>query len=60
MRHRITLMPHLKAFLKRLKRILGNEKNWQLIYTYDLSAHNAMIFGLTEAKMGGSGIQDCR
>lgn len=35
------------------KGILGNEKNWKLIYTYDLSAHNAMIFGLTEAKMEG-------
>ncbi|MBT9171578.1 MAG: hypothetical protein DDT18_01961 [Actinobacteria bacterium] len=35
------------------KGILGNKKNWKLIYTYDLSAYNAMIFGLTEAKMEG-------
>ena len=43
-----------KSISEKVKKgILGNEKNWKLIYTYDLSAHNAMIFGLTEAKMEG-------
>lgn len=35
------------------KGISGNKKNWKLIYAYDLSSHNAMIFGLTEPKMEG-------
>ncbi len=43
-----------KSISEKVKKgILGNEKNWKLIYAYDLSAHNAMIFGLTEAKMEG-------
>ena len=35
------------------KGILENKKNWKLIYTLDLSAHGAVIFGVTEAKMEG-------
>lgn len=31
--------------------ILGNKKNWKLIYTVDLSPYGAMIFGVTQAKM---------
>jgi uncharacterized protein (DUF302 family) len=33
--------------------ILGNKKNWKLIFTLDLSAQSAVIFGVTEAKMEG-------
>lgn len=33
--------------------ILENKKNWKLLYTLDLSAHGALIFGVTEAKMEG-------
>jgi len=33
--------------------ISGNKKNWKLIYTLDLSAHNSVIFGITETKMEG-------
>jgi uncharacterized protein (DUF302 family) len=33
--------------------ILGNRKNWKLLYTLDLSAQGALIFGVTEAKMEG-------
>lgn len=33
--------------------ILGNKKNWKLIYTLDLSAYGALIFGVTETKMEG-------
>lgn len=32
------------------KGILNNKKNWKLIYTYDLSNYDAVIFGVTEAK----------
>ncbi len=35
------------------KGILANEKNWKLIYAYDLSANGAVIFGVTEEKMEG-------
>ncbi len=35
------------------KGILENKKNWKLIYTLDLSAEGAVIFGVTEAKMEG-------
>jgi uncharacterized protein (DUF302 family) len=35
------------------KGILDNKKNWKLISTLDLSAHGAVIFGVTEAKMEG-------
>ncbi len=33
------------------KGILGNMKDWQLIYTYDLSASNVIIFGVKKAGM---------
>ncbi len=33
--------------------ILGNKKNWKLIYTLDLSANGAIIFGVAEAKTEG-------
>lgn len=35
------------------KGILENKKSWKLIYTLDLSAYGAVIFGITEAKMEG-------
>jgi len=37
------------------KGILGNRKNWQLIYTYDLSAGGAVIFGVSKAKTEARG-----
>ena len=33
--------------------ILENKKSWKLLYTLDLSAQGAIIFGVTEAKMEG-------
>lgn len=42
-----------KVFENVKKGIHENKKNWKLIYAYDLSSHNAMILGLTEAKMEG-------
>lgn len=35
------------------KGILENKKDWKLIYSLDLSAYGAVIFGITEAKMEG-------
>lgn len=35
------------------KGILNNKKDWQLIYTYDLSTHGAIIFGVAKAKTEG-------
>jgi len=35
------------------KGILENKKNWKLLYTLDLSAQGAQIFGVTEPKMEG-------
>jgi uncharacterized protein (DUF302 family) len=43
-----------KSISEKVKKgILGNKKNWKLIYTYDLSSHNAIIFGIAEAKTEG-------
>jgi len=33
--------------------ILGNKKKWRLVYVLDLSAYNAVIFGITQAKTEG-------
>jgi len=35
------------------KGILENKKSWKLLYTLDLSAQGAIIFGVTEPKMEG-------
>lgn len=43
-----------KRVSENVKRgILENKKNWKLLYTLDLSAQGALIFGVTEAKMEG-------
>lgn len=33
--------------------ILDNEKNWSLIYSYDLSSYDTVVFGMTETGMEG-------
>ncbi len=44
----------LKNISENVKKgIIENKKNWKLIYTLDLSAQGAVIFGVTEPKMEG-------
>jgi uncharacterized protein (DUF302 family) len=40
--------------------ILHNRENWKLVYTLDLSAHNAVIFGVTQEKMEAMAFKTAR